>query len=78
MSIKTRDGKFACVHCGKKYKNSMTADECVIAHNLIYVTMTVEEANHLMMYIYQQREDIPITFINRLKRIIKSKAGKTH
>jgi len=56
----------------------MTADECVIAHNLIYVTMTVEEANHLMMYIYQQREDIPITFINRLKRIIKSKAGKTH
>lgn len=78
MAIETRDGKYKCMFCGKKYSTWQKAEECIVSHNLIYIPATAEELNSLMQYIYEQDRNIPITLIERIKKIIKDKAGKTH
>jgi len=77
MAIKVKDGVFKCFYCNEEYKTEREADECVLKHNLIYVPMTSEEINHLIRYIYEQQSP-PIALIGRLKKIMKSKAGKSH
>lgn len=75
MAIKTPKGKYKCVFCGKEYDKASDADECVIKHDLFFIPMTKEEINQLIQYIYDLR-DPPIQLIGRLKKTMRTRAGK--
>jgi len=77
MDIKIKDNKYKCYFCEKNYKSEEESEKCFIEHNLIFVPMTAEELNHLMRYIYEQQNP-PIELIERLKKIMRKRAGKTH
>ena len=68
MAIKTTKGKYKCFFCKKEYDKEQKADECVVNHNLIYLPMTHDEMNQLVMYIYDLR-DPPMQLIWRIKEI---------
>jgi len=70
MAIKTPKGEYKCFFCQKVYEKEQKADECVIKHKLIYLPMTPEEMNQLIMYIYDLKEP-PLQLIRRMKKILK-------
>lgn len=49
MAIKQPDGTFNCGVCGMNYGIAAKADQCRDNHNLVYLPLTKDELNRLLM-----------------------------
>lgn len=58
MTDKNRRGKYECSYCGKEFVHPQDADQCRDAHNLIYIALSKEDLNRLLMFIQLKQEDL--------------------
>lgn len=74
MAIKTKNG-YKCGYCGKLYtgQNGITdADKCKESHNLIYVALSPEDLNRLLMFIYSKDDRVlSESIVDRLQSYLK-------
>ncbi len=56
MAIKTEDGKFKCVYCGKLFDELTPANACRTSHDLIYVALTIEDIRSIINFMYSKDE----------------------
>lgn len=52
MALKLDDGQWACSICKKSYPQSVKADLCRDAHNIMYIPFTETELNRLMQFMH--------------------------
>jgi hypothetical protein len=75
MALKTKTG-YACGYCKKEFtgKTAMAeADECKDSHNLIYVQISKEDLQKLIMFIYSKEDRVlPETLVERLQSYLKT------
>lgn len=59
MTIKNEiTGKYTCIGCKKEYEHPQEADACRDSHNLIYIAMSKEDLNRLLMFIQIKDDDL--------------------
>lgn len=56
MAIKTEDGKFKCIYCGKLYNELTLANKCRTDHDLIYVPLAMEDIRSIIAFMYSKDE----------------------
>lgn len=71
MAIKVKDG-YECGYCNKFYTNPVDADKCKDGHQLIYISMSQQDLNRLIMFIYTKEDElIDDKLLSRLKQYLK-------
>lgn len=60
MTNKNAEGKYECSYCGKPYAHPQEADACRDGHGLIYIAISKEDLNRLLMFI-QLKDDSLLT-----------------
>jgi hypothetical protein len=58
MANKNTDGKYVCSYCGKLYSHPQAADACRDGHALIYIGLTKEDLNRLLMFIQLKQDEL--------------------
>lgn len=75
MAIKTKVG-YKCGYCGKEFigKTAMAdAEICKESHALIYLQLSKEDLQKLIMFIYSKDDRVlPETLVERLQSYIKT------
>jgi hypothetical protein len=66
MAIKAKKG-YACGYCKKVYSTAPEADLCKENHNLVYVALSREDLQKLIMFIYTQ--DVTLITDNMIDRL---------
>ena len=56
MAFKTKDGKYQCSYCLKKYDDPVKADACREEHDLIYLPLTREDIFALANFLHSKNE----------------------
>jgi hypothetical protein len=57
MAFKTKDGKYQCSYCLKKYDDPVRADACREEHDLIYLPLTREDIFALNAFLATKNDD---------------------
>lgn len=57
MAIKTKTG-YKCGYCGKEFGSPIDADNCKESHQLLYVALSREDLNRLIMFIYTKEDAV--------------------
>jgi hypothetical protein len=60
MSIKTKNG-YACGYCKKEFTSNTAiseAENCKESHSLIYVQLSKEDLQRLIMFIYSKNDEV--------------------
>lgn len=60
MAIKTKNG-YACGYCGKIFSSNTgmaEAENCKESHNLIYLQLSTEDLQRLLMFIYSKNDEV--------------------
>lgn len=60
MAIKTKTG-YACGYCKKIYNGSTgmaDADKCKDSHKLIYIQISAEDLQRLLMFIFSKNDNV--------------------
>lgn len=74
MAIKTKNG-YACGYCKKIYTGETGASDatkCKESHNLIYLQLSKEDLQRLVMFIYSKEDDVlGDDIIDRLQSYLK-------
>ena len=52
MAIKTEDGKYKCIYCGKLFDELTLANKCRTDHDLIYVALTMGDIQSIINFMY--------------------------
>ena len=72
MAYESKDGKYQCSYCGKKYKDPVKADACRDDHDLIYLPLTREDIFALAGFIYTGNEkDLTDSLVNQIMKYRK-------
>lgn len=72
MAFKTKDGKYQCSYCGKKYVDPVKADTCREEHDLIYLPLTREDIFALSAFLYTKNEkDLTDTLVKQILKYRK-------
>ncbi len=75
MALKTKTG-YACGYCRKEFigKTAMAeAEECKESHDLIYLQISKEDLQKLIMFIYSKDDRaLPETLVERLQSYMKT------
>lgn len=75
MALKTKTG-YACGYCRREFtgKNAMAeAEECKDQHNLIFLQISKEDLQKLVMFIYSKEDRVlPDTLVERLQSYLKT------
>jgi hypothetical protein len=58
MTDKNRYGKYECSYCGREFVHPQEADACRDSHNLIYIALSAEDLNRLLMFIQLKNEEL--------------------
>ena len=67
MANKTKEGKYKCSYCGKKYDDPVKADTCRDNHDLIYLPLTREDIFALGAFLYTKNEkDLTDSLVNQI------------
>lgn len=75
MAIKKGD-KYICSYCEKEFVHPQEADSCRDSHELILVTLTKTDLNHIIQFIYtRDSELIDEKLVKRLKKFARQKAS---
>jgi len=61
MALQNEKGTYNCSNCGKEFKHPQLADQCRDSHDLIYLAITREDYNRLMMFIQLKQEELLTT-----------------
>lgn len=56
MAFKTKDGKYQCSYCLKKYDDPVKADTCRDEHDLIYIPLSIEDIFALNSFLVTKDE----------------------
>lgn len=52
MSVKTKDGKYQCFYCLKRYSRPEEADSCRDEHDLAYLPLSRSDISKLLNYMF--------------------------
>lgn len=52
MAVKTKTGDYACSYCRQIYSHPEKADECRDNHDLIYLPLSIKDANMLLNFVF--------------------------
>jgi hypothetical protein len=59
MAIKDKKGSgYFCSYCEKKYSHPQAADQCRDSHDLIYIALTKEDLNRLLMFLQLKQDEL--------------------
>ena len=51
-------GGHECGYCGKFFTNPVDADNCKESHDLIYLPLSKEDLNRLVLFLYQKEDKL--------------------
>lgn len=75
MAIKTKNG-YACGYCKKEYSgmNGISdAEACKESHNLIYLQLSQDDLQRLLMFIYSKEDRVlGDSIVDRLQSYLKN------
>lgn len=57
MALKVKGG-YNCGYCKKFYTDPVNAENCKESHKLIYVGITKEDLNRLLLFIYTKEDNV--------------------
>ena len=57
MANKVRGG-YQCGYCKKFFTNPVDADNCKEGHDLIYIPLSKEDLNRLIMFLYSKEDKL--------------------
>lgn len=76
MAIKLKNGGYACGYCGKEFTTNtgmLDAENCKDSHELIYLQISKEDLQKLIMFIYNKDDAIlPDKLVTRLQSYLKT------
>lgn len=76
MAIKLKNGGYACGYCGKEFLSNtgmLDAETCKESHNLIYLQLSREDLQKLVMFIYNKDDAIlSEKLVERLQSYLKT------
>jgi hypothetical protein len=75
VANKTKDGKYQCFYCLKKYNKPEEADKCREGHDLVYIPISRSDANKLLNYLFIPDPKIleGVPFVKFLRRTLRKR-----
>ena len=58
MANKDEYNRYVCSYCGKPFHRAQEADACRDSHALLYIGITKEDLNRLLMFVRLKDDDL--------------------